>query len=193
MLPSSRTPEGMPNRCPVCRHDVVIEPSLPPGDATCPYCGCLLWFASSLNFGAMPFLMPKPIQLTSQNKADALSEMLNGLVAVHKLPANLKAPLHKSLLHREELGSTGIGRGVAVPHAKLPPDESTGKELIAAVGLSRPGIDFASLDGEPVHIMFLLLSPANRPGDHLRALENISRHLRTDEFHLWRDSWLAEG
>ena len=76
------------------------------------------------------------------------------------------------------LGSTGIGRGVAVPHTKHPSVD----RLVGTVAVSRKGIEFESLDGEPVQLFFLLVSPPDRPGDHLRALENISRQLRDDEF-----------
>ena len=84
----------------------------------------------------------------------------------------------KAILKREELGSTGIGRGVAVPHTKHPSVD----RLVGTVAVSRQGVDFASLDGEVVHLFFLLVSPPDRPGDHLRALENISRQLRDDTF-----------
>jgi len=83
-----------------------------------------------------------------------------------------------AILKREELGSTGIGNGVAVPHTK----HSSVEKLSAAVAISRTGVDFASLDGEDVFILFLLVSPPDRPGDHLRGLENISRHLRSQDF-----------
>ncbi|MCA9240675.1 MAG: PTS sugar transporter subunit IIA, partial [Planctomycetales bacterium] len=79
---------------------------------------------------------------------------------------------------REELGSTGIGQGVAVPHTKHP---TVGK-ICGAVGVSQSGVEFDSLDGEKVHLLFLLVSPPDRPGDHLRALENTSRQLRDDSF-----------
>ena len=84
----------------------------------------------------------------------------------------------KAILKREELGSTGIGRGVAVPHTKHPSVD----RLIGTVAVSPTGVDFVSLDGETVHLFFLLISPPDRPGDHLRALENISRQLRDDTF-----------
>jgi PTS system fructose-specific IIA component/PTS system nitrogen regulatory IIA component len=83
-----------------------------------------------------------------------------------------------SIMKREELGSTGIGRGVAVPHTKHPSVD----KLVGTVGVSREGVDFNSLDGEKVQLFFLLVSPPDRPGDHLRALENISRQLRHDTF-----------
>ena len=81
-------------------------------------------------------------------------------------------------MKREELGSTGIGRGVAVPHTK----HSSVDSLIGTVGVSAEGVEFDSLDGEPVQLLFLLVSHPDRPGDHLRALENISRQLRDDTF-----------
>ena len=84
----------------------------------------------------------------------------------------------KAILKREELGSTGIGRGVAVPHTKHP----SVNRLVGTVAVSQEGVDFDSLDGEKVQLFFLLISPPDRPGDHLRALENISRQLRNDTF-----------
>ena len=81
-------------------------------------------------------------------------------------------------MKREDLGSTGIGRGVAVPHTKHP----SVSRLVGTVAVSPAGVDFESLDGEPVQLFFLLVSPPDRPGDHLRALENISRQLRDDHF-----------
>ena len=65
-----------------------------------------------------------------------------------------------------------------MPHTKHP---SVAK-LVGTVGVSREGVDFNSLDGEKVQLVFLLVSPPDRPGDHLRALENISRQLRNDTF-----------
>ena len=84
----------------------------------------------------------------------------------------------KAILKREDLGTTGIGRGVAVPHTKHPSVD----KLVGTVAVSQEGIDFDSLDGDPVHLFFLLVSPPDQPGQHLRALENISRQLRDDAF-----------
>ena len=83
-----------------------------------------------------------------------------------------------AILKREELGSTGIGNGVAVPHTK----HASVSKLVAAIALVKDGVDFQSLDGGRVQILFLLVSPPDRPGDHLRGLENISRHLRNQNF-----------
>src|SRR5690606_39826687 len=79
----------------------------------------------------------------------------------------------EAILKREELGSTGIGRGVAVPHTKHP----TVDRLCGAVAVSQDGVEFDSLDGEKVHLLFLLVSPPDRPGDHLRALRSEERRV----------------
>lgn len=84
----------------------------------------------------------------------------------------------KSVMKREELGSTGIGRGIAVPHTK----HASVDRPVGTVAVSSEGIDFEALDGEKVHLFFLLISPPDRPGDHLRVLEHISRQLRDDSF-----------
>jgi mannitol/fructose-specific phosphotransferase system IIA component (Ntr-type) len=67
---------------------------------------------------------------------------------------------------------------VAIPHAK----HNSAERLIGTVALSKGGVAFDSVDGEPVYIFVLLISPQDKPGDHLRALENISRSLRDDGF-----------
>lgn len=117
-------------------------------------------------------------ELPSGSKEDAIRAMVASLKAAGSISAADEEGIIAAILKREELGSTGIGRGVAVPHTKHPSVD----KLISAVALCKEGIDFESLDGEPVFIMFLLVSPPDRPGDHLRGLENISRHLRNDNF-----------
>ena len=123
-------------------------------------------------------------------KEDAIRAMVAGLREAGSINAADEAGIVAAILKREELGSTGIGRGVAVPHTKHPSVD----KLVAAIALASEGVDFASLDGEPVYIMFLLVSPPDRPGDHLRGLENISRHLRNDNFcKFLRQSRTAEA
>lgn len=116
--------------------------------------------------------------LAADDKEGVIREMAAGLSRAGTLAAGQLDGIVKAILKREELGSTGIGRGVAVPHTKHPSVE----KLTGAVAVSREGVDFNSLDGEKVHLVFLLVSPPDRPGDHLRALENISRQLRDDTF-----------
>jgi PTS system nitrogen regulatory IIA component len=85
------------------------------------------------------------------------------------------------VLEREKLGSTGIGQGVAIPHGKT----DVLQEQIGVLGISRKGIEFNSLDGEPVHIIFLLVGPVEVTGQHLKALSRISR--------LFKDKFLRQA
>jgi PTS system fructose-specific IIA component/PTS system nitrogen regulatory IIA component len=114
----------------------------------------------------------------ADTKEGVIREMADALVEAGSIaPGDLES-IVKAIMKREDLGSTGIGRGVAVPHTKHP----SVSRLVGTVAVSRAGVDFDSLDGEPVQLFFLLVSPPDRPGDHLRALENISRQLRDDSF-----------
>jgi PTS system fructose-specific IIA component/PTS system nitrogen regulatory IIA component len=126
------------------------------------------------------FICTEAIQchLVSDDKESVIRELVGALVKAGKVAPGDNDDIVKAIIKREELGSTGIGRGVAVPHTKHPSVE----RLVGTVGISPDGVDFDSLDGEKVQLLFLLISPPDRPGDHLRALENISRQLRDDMF-----------
>lgn len=126
------------------------------------------------------FISPQAIraELAADDKESVIREMVQALLDAGKIEAGEKESIVRAILNREELGSTGIGRGVAVPHTKHPSVD----QLVGTVAVSHEGVDFDSLDGEKVYLFFLLVSPLDRPGDHLRALENISRQLRDDTF-----------
>jgi PTS system fructose-specific IIA component/PTS system nitrogen regulatory IIA component len=116
--------------------------------------------------------------LEADDKETVIRAMGTALVEAGRISPDNYESIIAAILKREELGSTGIGRGVAVPHTKHPAVD----KLVGTVAISEEGVDFDSLDGEKVHLLFLLISPPDRPGDHLRALENISRQLRDDTF-----------
>jgi len=116
--------------------------------------------------------------LQTDYKDGVIEEMVTALVDAGDIPADEKDSILGAIVKREELGSTGIGRGVAVPHTKHP----SVTKLVGTVGVSAEGVDFDSLDGEKVQLLFLLVSPLDRPSDHLRALENITRQLRDNSF-----------
>lgn len=118
------------------------------------------------------------VELQATDKSGVIQELVGSLVDAGQIKEDDQAGIIEAIMKREELGSTGIGRGVAVPHTKHPSVDS----LIGTVGCSTEGVEFESLDGEDVQLFFLLISPPDRPGDHLRALENISRQLRDDTF-----------
>ena len=126
------------------------------------------------------FVKPEAIraELTARDKEGVIRELVASLVESGMLDSANQASIVEAIMKREELGSTGIGRGIAVPHTKHPSVD----RLVGTVGVSQDGVDFRSLDGEKVQLFFLLVSPPDRPGDHLRALENISRQLRDDTF-----------
>jgi mannitol/fructose-specific phosphotransferase system IIA component (Ntr-type) len=127
------------------------------------------------DFVASEAILPS---VSATTKEGVIREMTKSLVASGKIVAGEMESIVKAIMKREDLGSTGIGRGVAVPHTKHP----SVNRLVGTVAISQGGVDFESLDGEPVQLFFLLVSPPDRPGDHLRALENISRQLRDDGF-----------
>jgi PTS system fructose-specific IIA component/PTS system nitrogen regulatory IIA component len=126
------------------------------------------------------FVTTQAIQadLSAGDKEGVIRELVGNLVKAGRINDDESDSIVQAILKREELGSTGIGRGIAVPHTKHP----SVTQLTGTVGVSQSGVDFQSLDGEPVQLFFLLVSPPDRPGDHLRALENISRQLRDDMF-----------
>ena len=126
----------------------------------------------------MEFLNEQAVsaELKSTTKDDVIRELVDLLAGAQSIKEPEK--LVKILLERESLGSTGIGQGVAIPHGKC----SAVKSLVAAFGLSPKGIDFDSLDGEPVYIFFLLVAPEDSAGPHLKALARISRLLKDKYF-----------
>lgn len=117
-------------------------------------------------------------ELSAQKRDDVISELVDALVECGAAEGSLRDELVKKVLDREIMSSTGFGRGVAVPHVK----HAKIDRLVAAVGLSPAGVDFNALDKQPVYSIFLLLSPLNRPEEHLQAMEAIFKNLRKDTF-----------
>lgn len=115
----------------------------------------------------------------SANQRDAvIEELVDRLVSAGSIAEEVRPILMERILDRERKGSTGFGRGVAVPHVK---HESI-TSMAAAVGLSADGIEFQALDRQPVYSVFLLLSPQDRPEEHLQAMEAIFKNLSKDTF-----------
>ena len=114
--------------------------------------------------------------LSSDSKEGILRELVACLCAKGIIGDVEKAVT--VLLEREGLGSTGIGEGIAIPHGKLPELD----RVVAVFGRSVQGVDFDAMDGEPVHLFFLLMAPENAASDHLKALARISRLLKTKQF-----------
>ncbi|MDD5196070.1 MAG: PTS sugar transporter subunit IIA [Candidatus Omnitrophota bacterium] len=128
----------------------------------------------------MEFLSKKAIltDIKSVKKEDVIKELVEALIAAGDIEKRCRNKLIESLMSREALGSTAIGQGIAIPHAK----SDCVEKLVAAFGLSKKGVDFDSLDGEPAYIFFLLVAPQDSAGPHLKALARISRLLKDKYF-----------
>jgi len=122
--------------------------------------------------------------LKATTKDDVVRELVGLLVKTGSIKDKDVPKIVRILLDREALGSTGIGQGVAIPHGK----SDCVSRLVGAVGVSRNGLNFDSLDGERAQIFFLLVAPEDSAGPHLKALARISRLLKERHF---RDSVIA--
>ena len=117
-------------------------------------------------------------ELESSDRDGVILELLLALDKCGKLGKGNRKGIFKEMLRRENEASTGMGKGIAVPHVKHP----SVKDVVATVGQSSSGIDFLSLDKLPVYSVILLMSPADNPDKHLQAMEQIFRHLQHEQF-----------
>lgn len=128
----------------------------------------------------MDFLSKKAISanLKSTSKDGIIEEMVDLLISAQEVDKKEKKKLIDILMERESLGSTAIGQGIGIPHGK----SDCVDKLVASFGISQNGVNFDSLDGEPVYIFFLLVAPQDSAGPHLKALARISRLLKDKYF-----------
>jgi fructose-specific phosphotransferase system IIA component len=116
------------------------------------------------------------VPLESKNKTEAIGELVN-LLAKNGDVADAKKVLD-AVLERESTRTTGIGNGLAIPHGKC----TGAKDLVMAIGKAATPIDFQSIDGRPVTLIWLLTSPPDKTGPHIHALARISRLMTIDKF-----------
>jgi len=116
--------------------------------------------------------------LSATTKEGVIREIVESLKSTGYFQGGEADDIVRAIMKREQLGSTGIGRSIAIPHTK----HNGVDRLVGTVAISPGGVAFDSIDGEPVHVFVLLISPQDRPGDHLRALENVVRSMRDDNF-----------
>ena len=118
------------------------------------------------------------VEIKALDKDGIIRELTALLVKSGAIKERDASKLVQILLKRESLGSTGIGQGVAIPHGK----SDCVTRLVGAFGVSRAGVNFDSLDGEPAYLFFLLVAPEDSAGPHLKALARISRLLKDKHF-----------
>ncbi|MFH1567351.1 MAG: PTS sugar transporter subunit IIA [Gemmatimonadota bacterium] len=126
----------------------------------------------------LEILSPKAaiVGLKSETKDGIIEELVDSLEVGEVITDRDK--VLQAVLEREKIMSTGIGDGIAIPHGK----SDAVVRLAAALGTHKRGVDFEALDGEPAYVFFLLVSPANVSGPHIKALARISRLLKNDDF-----------
>ena len=128
-------------------------------------------------------------ELKAKDRDGVITELVRELGKAGRLGAGKCEEIIKQVIKREKEASTGMGKGVALPHVK----HKVVKDVVAAVGKSSTGIDFSSLDKQPVYSVILLISPLDNPDRHLQAMEGIFKHLQRDKFRRFlRQSQTAE-
>ena len=117
-------------------------------------------------------------ELKATDRNGAIRELAQSLADHGAIPADSVETVARSAINRENQGSTGFGKGVAVPHVK----HECVRSMVATIGRSSAGIDFAALDRAPVYTIVMLLSPAVQPEKHLAAMERVFRYLQRENF-----------
>jgi mannitol/fructose-specific phosphotransferase system IIA component (Ntr-type) len=131
-----------------------------------------------MKFGDFVCLEAVVLELKARDRDGVIAELVAALDEAGRLPHGKRQEIVRAVIERENEASTGMGKGIAIPHVK----HKAVKDVVAAVGQTSVGVDFASLDKQPVYSVILLLSPVDEPDKHLQAMENIFKHLQQDKF-----------
>ena len=116
------------------------------------------------------------IQLEGNNKEEIIEELVSLLVETSVVED--PDAIYEAVMNREREGSTGLEKGVAIPHAK----SDAVKSLSVVIGVSRAGVDFAAQDGKPSHLFFLMVAPTSESGPHVQAIAKIVKMIKLDKF-----------
>jgi len=117
-------------------------------------------------------------ELKTRDRNGVIREIVSALYKAGQLGKGNCEEIIKAVIKRENEASTGMGKGVAVPHVK----HKVVKDVVATIGQSSVGIDFSSLDKQPVYSVILIISPVNNPDKHLQVMENVFKHLQEEKF-----------
>lgn len=173
-MPISMSFDDPTCRCPACQKALtfLLDPAI--ANDRCPHCGCELWLLSNDGERTYAFCRLEFLDPNITTSTQAITVIILRLAQLGALAITDQQPALVALLKREELGSTGIGRGVAMPHAKLTDLD----RVIGAFATFPAGVNFNSLDAALVQSVCLILSPSHSLGTHLRLLNAVSRRLR---------------
>lgn len=117
-------------------------------------------------------------ELKAEDRDGVIAELVSALDKAGRLGKGNCENIIKKMIKREEEASTGMGKGIAVPHIK----HNAAKDVVAAIGCSSSGIDFSALDKQPAYLVVLLVSPVDDPDKHLKAMEHVFKHLQQEKF-----------
>ncbi len=125
-------------------------------------------------------IVPKAFTVLAADadKRSIITSLVEGLVRARKIQSEHVQTIVDQALEREKIGSTGIGHGIAIPHCKT----TVVTQIACAFGHSNEGLDFDSLDGEPVHSVFLLLTPPDQKENHLQLMKSFASQIRKEHF-----------
>ena len=116
--------------------------------------------------------------LAGTDRDGVIAELVSALAEAGRVPSDSADEIAQAVIQRENEASTGMGKGVAVPHVKHP----SVTDVVAAIGQTETGVDFSALDEQLVYSVILLISPADSPDRHLQAMENVFKHLQKEKF-----------
>jgi mannitol/fructose-specific phosphotransferase system IIA component (Ntr-type) len=117
-------------------------------------------------------------ELKTRDRNGVVRELVSALYKAGQLGKGNCEEIIKAVIKRENEASTGMGKGVAVPHVK----HKVVKDVVATIGQSSVGIDFSSLDKQPVYSVILIISPVDSPDKHLQVMESVFKHLQEEKF-----------
>lgn len=175
-MPATMTDDGFPIHCQICGASSVVDVSRPPGDSVCPVCGTFLWVDALAEIANLDGFVPdvRLSEVLARTRTEAIHTVVDGIAEELGWTSEQSTRLTCAILARESLGTTGIGRGIAIPHASV-----DGVDRCVTVLAYLPvAVDFAAVDGRPVHTIARVASPPDSRADSLRTIQQFVRSLQ---------------
>ena len=175
-MPATMTDGGFPIRCEICGASSQVDVSRPPGDSVCPVCGTFLWVDALVELTSLNGFVPdvRLSEVLALTRTEAIYGVVDGVAEELGWTGDQSSRLTCAILARESLGTTGIGRGIAIPHASADWID----RCVTVLAYLPVAVDFGAFDREPVHTIALVASPPDRRADSLLAIERFVRSLQ---------------